>query len=840
MPGLMRRASARFYTRNPWQLVLAIAGIAMGVAVVVAVDLANASARQAFRLSVDAVVGRATHEIVGGPGGLDQTWYRRLTVGAGVYPASPIVEGYASAHGLTLHVLGIAPFAGIGVGQLGSRGGAAAAGTLIARPGSAWLGPRTARRLGVTRGDTLSLDILGHRQRVHITGMLTGGNGALTDGLLVTDIATAQVLFHKQGRLDRIMLRLPPGATGHREVAKIRALLPAGVRLQPTGARRHALLAMTQAFSINLSAMSLLALLIGMFLIYNTMTFSVLQRRGLIASLRALGATRGQIAGLVLGEALLLGLAGVVLGLPLGLGLGRVLVHMVTRTINDVYFVLTVNRLLISALPLAVGALLGIGATLVAASGPALEAAITTPCQAQSRAVLEGRVRRLAPRLAIAGFLVMAAAAALLLLGRSLGGGFIGVFLLIIGYTLTTPLALSAAARAAASVLGRWAGVPGYLLGRGVDAGLSRTGIAVAALTLAVAATAGVAAMIGSFRDTVQLWLAQRLRADIYVSLPHNDLQQSDANLPTGFVARVRNLPGVVAVSTGFRAKVDGAAGPTNLFAVGLVPGDQQRFVLKRGRRAAAWRAFRNDRAVLISEPYAYHHRLTVGDSLRLNTERGPIRFRVAGVYYNYASDRGVVMMRRSLYRRYWSGRAAASLGLYLAAGADAAGVQAAVQYAAGARQVLVRTNRALRRRSLRIFDRTFAITQVLRLMVMLVAFFGVLSALMALQLERVREWSVLRALGMTRRGLAGLILGQSVLMGAIAGVLALPLGTMLAAVLIFVINRRSFGWTLQFHVTPGELLAALLLATVAALLAGLYPAWRLYKLAPADGLRVE
>ncbi len=839
MISLAQRASARFFSRHPWQLALAIVGIALGVAVVVAVDLANASARLAFQLSVNAVAGRATHEIVGGARGLDDSLYRKLKVDAGIRSAAPIVDGYAQARGETLHIVGVAPFAEAPMSRFKVPNGVAP-GNLITHPGTAWLGRRTAARLHVKRGGRLVLHLDGRRVPLRITGLIGGRRGAITDGLLVTDIATAQQVLDEIGRLDRIDLRLPGGEAGRREAARIRALLPPGAGLESTAARRGSLLEMTRAFSINLTAMSLLALLVGMFLIYNTMTFSVLQRRTLIANLRALGVTRGGVMRLILGEALLIGVAGTAIGLPLGLVLGRVLVHMVTRTINDLYFVLTVNRLLISALPLVKGALLGVGATLVAATGPALEAASTTPRLARSRAGLEQRIHRLAPRLALTGVVVMALAGASFLVGRNVTAGFVGVFFLIVGFTLTVPVLVSRAARVGAALLQHMAGVQGRLVGRGVDAGLSRTGVAVAALTVAVAASAGVGIMIGSFRDTVQVWLGQTLRADIYVSQPQSRPHQTENSLPASLVKRIEGLEGVASVATGFRARVHAAQGPARLFVVHLAPGGQHRFLLKRGRPGAVWRDFFHRRAVLISEPYAYRHHLRPGDRLTLRTPRGNRAFLVAGIYYDYASDQGVVLMRRGLYRRFWPGRAVASLGLFLKPGADGAQVAAAVHRLAAGQPLLVRSNRAIRRRSMQIFNRTFAITQVLRLMVMLVAFVGVLSALMALQLERRREWSVLRATGVTPRGLAGLLLGQSGLMGLIAGLLALPLGVVLAAVLIFVVNRRSFGWTMQFHVMPEALLGALGIALLAAALAGLYPALQMGRTATAAGLRAE
>jgi putative ABC transport system permease protein len=197
--------------------------------------------------------------------------------------------------------------------------------------------------------------------------------------------------------------------------------------------------------------------------------------------------------------------------------------------------------------------------------------------------------------------------------------------------------------------------------------------------------------------------------------------------------------------------------------------------------------------------------------------------------------------MERAVFARYWDQPQTDALGFYLAPGYEAEQVAAALRrQAAGEQQVLVYSNRALREASLATFDRTFRVTQVLRLLAVAVAFVGILSALMALQLERGRDLAVLRATGLTPRQVWGLVIGETTLMGLLAGLLSLPLGVIQALVLIYVINRRSFGWTMQTWLSPEVFIEALLLALGAALLAGLYPAWRMARTRPALALREE
>ena len=253
------------------------------------------------------------------------------------------------------------------------------------------------------------------------------------------------------------------------------------------------------------------------------------------------------------------------------------------------------------------------------------------------------------------------------------------------------------------------------------------------------------------------------------------------------------------------------------------------------------WAAFETERTVIVSEPYAYHHRLRVGAAVRLRTDRGVQDFRVAGIFADYGSDRGLVMMSRRTYEQFWHDRGVSSLGLWLSTDRDVTAMLASLRRLVGSvQEVEMRSNRSLRQASLEIFDRTFTITSVLHLLTTAVAFIGVLSALMALQLERERELGVLRATGFTPRQVWGLVTAQTGLMGLLAGLLALPVGLMLASVLVFVINRRSFGWTLELEITPGLLVQAVLLAVLAALLAGMYPAFRMSRTSPALALREE
>lgn len=848
---LLLKTSIRYLLRHPWQIGLSVLGVALGVAVVVAIDLANGSARRAFELSTETVTGRTTHQIVGSSqSGLDEAVYRDLLLQANAPQAAPIVEGYVSPTDTALgplFVFGVDPFAETGFRSFLNNQNAVQGDLLplLTQPNTGLVSEQTARRAQRTVGQQLDVVANGQRRTLTIIGLLTPSDDAsrrALDGTVITDIATAQELLGQVGRLSRIDLLLPSDATGAATQQALAKQLPPGVEIVRPAARTDATEQLSRAFEVNLTALSLLALVVGMFLIYNTVTFSVVQRRSLLGTLRCLGTTRREVFVLVLGEALLLGVVGSLLGVVLGMVLGRGLVRLVTQTINDLYFVVTVRGLFITPATLAKGVLLGVGATLVAAMVPAAEASYTPPRTVLRRSSAEERIQRALPFVGGAAVIFLIIGVALLRIpSRSLWLSFTGLFGIIFGCALLTPLVTLGLMYVVRPLGGRMFGLLGRMAARDVVAALSRTSVAIAALMIAVSVTVGVGIMVTSFRQTVVTWLDTSLQADIYVSPPGLAANRVDTTLNPQIIQTLRSAPGITDMLRYRNVQARSGDRLVQVVGVDVSQRGQRAYRLVSGSYETAWAAFQRG-AVFVSEPFAYRFNVPAqGGSVTLQTDHGPQTFPVAGIYFDYSSDQGVVVMPLQTYQQGWNDRAISSVSFYVAPGVDVdATVEQLRARAGGQQDVLIRSNRGLRETTLEIFDRTFAITSVLQLLATVVAFIGILSALMALQLERARELGVLRANGLTPRQLWGVVLGQTGLMGLTAGLLALPVGTLVAAVLVFVINRRSFGWTLQMLLPPGIFVQAIVLALVAALLAGIYPARRMARTSPALALREE
>jgi putative ABC transport system permease protein len=835
-----RRMLMRHLLQHPVQTGLSVLGIALAVAIVLSIDLTNASARRAFDLAKLSIFGTVSHQITADNGGVDEELYRQLRREHGLQRLTPIVSGYVQTlDGGMLEVIGIDPVAMLGTG--GRAGGLRVQGidspmALLIEPGAVLISEAAADKLDLTVPGNISVSHFGKQHRLQVIGVLPAHSALQQEVLqssVLADIATAQEILAMQGQLSRIDLVLDD-----KQEAQLQQLIRYPLELLPSTARGNAMQQMTRAFRINLTALSLLALVIGAFLIYNTMTLSVLKRRDVIATLRTMGLQENELFRLVLGEALILGIAGTLVGTGLGMLLSQHLLKLASRTMNDLYFMGQVQTLYLNHWSLLKATGLGLFTSLVAAYLPAREAARIPPVITRLRSRLEAETRYRHRTFTIAGLLLCVLAMIVLAAtGRSISGGFAALFFLILGFALFAPGLLVLLINLARPLLSSGFGLMGNIAARGLLASLSRTQVAVTALMIAISATIGVSIMISSFRGSVQQWLEGYLAADIYITQARNNPSGIDETV----IERIRQHPDVDHVYGAGWHRFWQDESLTWLYVTGIPREAFNAYQFADNDAADRWQRFVTTDSVIISEPYAYHNNVARGDRIILPAADGERIFTILGIYRDYSSDRGVVTMHEGIYAGYWDAAPMTSLMITLQAGADAGQTAAAfndgILNEAGLR---ARSNRSLRNQSLEIFDRTFAITEVLRLLTIIIATTGILGALMAIQLERGREFAVLRANGLTPRDLKKLVLTESGLMGTVAGILAIPLGVVMAAVLIFVINRRSFGWSMELMLEPRYLLSALAIGLLAGVLAGVYPAWHMAGTSPALALRDE
>ena len=839
---LLWRASGRFLTRHPAQCALAVSGIALGVAIVVGILLTQASARQAFAESLRSVFGHATHFVVATDGeDFDEqvlSMVRRLA--PALAPTAVVTGSLRVAAAGTLQPLQV-----LGIDALNMRGDPEQSDfallDFLITPGAMLLTPRTAQRLALTPGARLAVQGAPAHSTLTLLATIDHQHGAqltLGDDLALVDIASAQELLSKHGRLTRIELDAGDDGSTAAQLATLAAALPPAVQLIDVGRQARGARSLTDAFYTNLDALSLLALLVGGFMIYNTMAFLVMQRQSLFARLRALGVTRAALARLIVAEAMALGLLGGLLGCALGYALARVLMAPVGQTLRDHYFASGGGQLQFAPLLALLGVGLAAATTLLAAALPAWSAVQADPAHAarySSNADSAARGLGRAARCGLAGMVL--AVALLSLSSRSLYAGFAALGCTILAAMLVVPwlvhrgLALLTQRNAR-----RWP-LSVRLAVRGAARSMGRIGMAVAALMAATATSVGVGLMVASFRGAVDDWLTQLLRAEIYIS-PGFD-EQAPARIDEAFISRVTALPEVTAVSKVRRARVLEGDNEIRITAYALPAAAQRGFQFLRG--TAPWPNWEREDLAMISEPLAYHLQKRVGDVLSIATPSGRVQFRIAAVYTDYGSERGVVSISLARFRHYWRDERIHGLGIYPRS--DAPGEQLKQQLESmlpADGSLAVWSNAALKSRSLAVFDRTFAVTHVLTLFAAAIAALGVFNALLALHLERGREYAMLLAIGLAPAALRSMLYLQTAIVALLAVGFALPLGVLIAKLLITVINIRSFGWSMQLTLDTQALLTPALGALVAALAATIYPAERAVRIEPAAALRYE
>jgi putative ABC transport system permease protein len=657
------------------------------------------------------------------------------------------------------------------------------------------------------------------------------------------DIATAQELFGKIGRLDRIDLVVDPTqvATVQAAVARV---VPRGARVIEPKVRTSEIRRMLRSFQLNLAALSYIALLVGMYLIYNTVAISVVQRRSEVGTLRALGASRGAMFATFLGEGALFGVVGSAFGLVLGAVLAQLSVGAVSRTVDTLYVATHADRVVFDPLVLLKAFVIGILAAIVAAILPAREAAATPPALTMRALGFERRTPQLARNAALGG-LALFVLAFLCTLAPAFDDipvfGYAAGLLVIFGGSLFAPVAVALAARAGRAIFGTRSAA-GELAAANLASSPVRNSVAVASLMIAIAMMVSVAILIGSFRTTVVAWADETLRADLFVKPMGLGDASTDATFSPSVARTVAAIPGVAAVDTfralelPFRGRLTNL-GVTDLAS--LATHNRLRFI-GGGDPATLARTLPGTTKVLASEPFATKFHLGVGDRFVFGTPSGPTTFTIAAIYNDYSSDAGVVLLDRSSYRRIFGDDAINSLAVYAAPGADLAALRTAIVRRTAPLAIDVQTTRELRALVIQIFNRTFAITYALYVISIAIAVLGVVSTLFALVLERRREIALLRYLGLRSRDVRRMVYVEAGAIGLLGGVTGVIVGVVLALLLIFVINRQAFGWLIELHMPYDFLVEAVVLVVVAALVAGIYPAGVAARIRTAEALRSE
>jgi len=840
---LFWRQAIRPAWRHPLLTILNLLSIALGVAVFVAVQAANQGAVNSFRSAVALTTGKADLEV---RGDIPERLFPAIAAVPGVEVATPMIEGIVTipeAPGEYLRILGVDPFSGRSIFAFQLQGGGGERLDFerwLREPSAIAVQPAQAEVLKPFLKDGKLSVLAGGQRRTLQPAFLFQPDSALAQGerhVAAMDIGWAQELLGQGGRLSSIQLLLNDKSREEAIIAEIQTLVPSDVVVGPPRTRSTELEAMLGAFQLNLTALSLVSLLVGMLLIYNSVNAAVARRRTEIAVLRACGTTRLEIRLLFLLEAAVQAAFGAALGLVLAPFLINIVSTPVESSISTLYALVRIDHYAIPPLLIAQAFAVGIIAALFAAWLPASEAAKSEPASIlHPGSSMEKRLALKLSGLVIAAVLL---AAAWGLSYRALQGGqgwmaFASAGLIVIGFSWLVPWLASGVAQCF-----RRGGVQWRLASDHLVRSLHRNTMTISSLAAALAMTVAVTVMIHSFRESVDRWIQHTLLADLYISPASNDIAGFQTYVPMGAVDWIKEQPEVKEVTAfrDFPIRVEG-----NLVTLTTVKGEGRgELDFLPGEPSNAGQRFSSGEAVAVSESFVTRFPLNPDHTLTLPTPKGEVTFPVSGVFRDYTSDRGVIMMMDSLARQYWEGERWHSVGIVLhdKSQTDKLATRFRSTYG-GDGEFVIYDNASLRARVFEIFNQTFSVTSVLRGIAVVVAVIGVLFSLSVLVLERQREIGVLRSVGSSRAQVLGIFLGEAFLIALSACLSGLASGGALALVLTWVVNKAFFGWTIDLTFPLGALAITPLWLIPAALIAALLPAWQAARTRPAAAIRFE
>jgi putative ABC transport system permease protein len=806
---LLLQFSRRFLYRHPGQLMMALVGIAAGVAVVTGVALMRDVLLESLDRATIALSGPDYLQIENPGGMLDERLYAQLALRTGAPVLVPVLRDRGRFQNQPLELLATDPLAIDGGGPMALSG--AATGALLGQANAVILNRRTLQSLGLGPGQTMTIRLAGQDHLLDVIAELPGRPDL--DNRLLMDLANAQVLLNRPGELSSILA--PDSARDW-----LAEQLPEGLLIRDADQRRDSAARLTAGMRTNLTALSLLGLVVGLFVVYSVLAFLLVQRRRQIGMLRAVGVTRAQIGLVLAGETLVLSGLGALIGLVVGTWLSEQLLVLVQSPLSELYGLVASSTIAPERSQYLLIWALSVGLALISVSGLLRQALSIQPGQlsrqANGKAGLGPGMRlALVAGLSVSGF-------GLILLAAGLAWVLFGLFLTLLACALLAPWIM-------VRCLETWHRLrPQSLDGRAIgmlSGARQRLAPAAAALSLAMGLSVGIAMMVIGFRLAVDDWVERLLRADVYLTVPGARIEQS-------LVDSLTEWPELSAISSVRQRELpDGR----RLLAYDLPDPAWAGFDWLAGGSSQAREAFVAGTGALVTEALARHHQLALGDSLELPTPTGPLALSIVGIYRDYASDRGTVAIAAEAYRQRFEDPYRDSLGLYFHAQPPPELTERLDQLEI---EVTLTRREQVRNQTLAIFDRTFRITWALAVLVGIIAGVALISALLALGLERGRDYATLRALGLTRRGLAAWVISQTTGMAAAAAAMAIPISLLIHAVLSLAVQPRAFGWTVSFSLPWQPWLILIPLALLTGLLAGIYPAWKIARREPADMLR--
>jgi putative ABC transport system permease protein len=846
--------SIRNMRRHMGRALTVLFGIALGAAVFTSVRLSIHASLDSFSRSMQLIAGRADRVLIRPGGYVPEELVAKLCNHPAVAAASPLLTTYIRPRQEKAE-----PFLLIGVDPLLDRSlriwqiaeaennRDASWLELLADPNSLIIGQPIARRYQCGRGDSLTIEHAQQTAPFRIVATLAPQGLALVEGgrVAITDIATFQEFTGLHGQVDRIDVLLKSKTTPT-DLSEIKRMLPENVVLSSPTATKESGQGMIRAYQLNLSVLSFASLFVGMFLVYSLVALNAASRRHELAVLRSTGASSYLLFLVFLAEGALLGIAGWITAIPISSFLVKYLLGGIGHTISTLFVRVQVDTLSLSLWEI----VLSFGVTLfiafVAALQPAREAMLVSPKEALEISQHGMQARRSPRKLALVGLscigLVLPLAWLPGVLSTSLPG-YGAILFLFVGFALLAPWFLTQLGSVLSPVLQRAVSLPAYLAGRYVRDSGTRTAVSVGALITAVALFASLVVMIFSFRQTVELWTYQTVSGDLFLTTKLNEVNQFRHTLPAGVAAWFKSLEGDVEMVPNRRYFLSYQHFPYEFEVLDLDAFlNYADFFWMKGDPEYIQPRLKRGEGVIVSEVFSNRTGLSIGDRFQARIEKSFVDLPILGVVRDYRTQGGVVFysLQHFVERHHdpgWSG-----LRFFLRDRHQDLNI-AVTQFR---KQIIDRwgdrldmiSGGDLRASILQVFDDTFAVTTVLLLIALFIAAMGITTTLTVLVLERSRQLNSLFAIGASFGQIRQMIFWEAaflVFAGELAGLVC---GFILSYLLVYVINRQSFGWTFLYGVDWGALGLSLPLIILTALAAALPAVKMVFREPPATLLR--
>ncbi len=858
--NLVRFISIRRLQLQKVHTAMTVVGICLGVAAIVSIGIVNKSVLRSFEDSINRVTGRAALQISGPASGFAEGLIERVQSVPGVEYAVPVIDTQgilAGAKEPSLMILGVDVLqdGNIRDYRLSDESADIPDPLLfLARPDSILLTRAFAEREGITIDEKIKVQTVRGIQTFRVRGLLNPEGPAKTMGgnIAIMDLPAAQMAFGKEGRIDRIDVSLLHGEDLETVRKGIIKAMPEGYNVDTPAGRSKQVEILISHFQKNINLISFIAVFVGMYLIYNAVSISVVQRRKEIGILRALGTTRGQIITLFLGETFMTAIIGSALGVGVGIFFARSAINVVGQAVSDLYMRTSISEITISVANLIVGFVTGIAASLVAALFPALTSARITPVSA-IRAIPYSEEGFLSgSRLKIGSAALVLLAVTLLVLYKTAASSFLhatptmfaATIFLLLGISLATPSALRGFLDLFRLAAASRAGAAGRLAGLNLQKNVARNAVAVAAIFFGIAVFVSSAGIIYSTKQSVLNWINSYVRGDIIMTSGHPIATTGAQNIPmpVDLWKDIEKVPGVLSADP-FRKIYTDYHGRRILLLVLDIPRRMKYspFIVADGTRDDMLRMLPNQNAVAMNEALAAQEHVKPGDSILLPTPEGPVEFKVAAINVDYSSDSGSILMDIHTYQRYWKEFLADSFSIRVKPKENVEAVRDEITKRFGSdRKLFVLPARDFKNEIRKVIDQGFAVNNAINIITLLIACLGIIITLLASVLERTREIGILRSIGMLRRQVSRVVLIESMLLGAIGGALGAGTGIIIGWMSLEGFLKADYGASMQYHINYSSIVSALALAILLAGLAGVYPARRAAKIDIVEALAYE